>query len=124
MKVLFKARKAVFLAALFSGVVAHGAHATTLVSPYVAVSFGDGVGCLIVNVGTKDITAKIEVVSINGTVLQQGDPVVAPGRAEFVYAYGIVTAHCRFTGDFSKKKVRASVDVYSGGRTIAVAPAW
>ena len=121
MKVLFKARKAVFLAALFSGVVAHGAHATTLVSPYVAVSFGDGVGCLIVNVGTKDITAKVELLKYDGTLLNVDFLDVAPGQARDINSSFVPGGYCRFSGDFSKKKVRASVNVLSasGGAVVS-----
>lgn len=68
MKALFQARKVIFLSALFSGVVAGGgAHAATLVSPFLIARSGiDFVACVIVNASTKDITATVEVVNFAG----------------------------------------------------------
>jgi hypothetical protein len=116
MKVLLEARRALFLAVLFSGVAAHGAHAATLISPYSYRSMG----CMIVNVGTKDITAKIEILDFNGAVLHEGDRLVPPGGARDVFqTISNTGGYCRFSGDFSKKKVRASLNDSEGAVVLA-----
>jgi hypothetical protein len=118
MKALFETRKAVFLAALFSGVVAQGAHAATLASSYVSGSFG----CLITNLDAKAITVKIELVFYDGTVLLGEDRLVPPGGASDVFG-AVESGYCRFSGKFSKNKVRANLTRYSGGVSSLVVPA-
>lgn len=127
MKAPFAARKAIFLTALFSGVVAGGAaHAATLVSPSLIARAGAGdfVACIIVNASSKDITASVEVMSFEGTVLKQANRDLSPGQVRDVSLGGIPGGYCRFSGKFTGKNVRTSINVIdSGGQNIAVAPA-
>lgn len=127
MKVPFAVRKAIFLAALFSGVVANdGAHAATLVSPslHASTSAGDLVACIIVNASSKDITANVELMSFQGTVLKQETVNVPPGVVDDVSLGGIPGGYCRFSGKFTSKKVRTSINVIGPALlTRAVAPA-
>ena len=127
MKALFATRKAVFLAALFSGVLAaDGAHAATLVSPSLTASTGAGdvIACIIVNTSSKDITANVELLSFEGAVLKQSTLDVLPGRVRDVSLGAIPGGYCRFSGKFSAKKVRASINAISSGlQTLAVVPA-
>lgn len=127
MKAPFAARKAIFLAALFSGIVAGGgAHAATLVSPSLIARAGAGdlVACIIVNASTKDITATVEVMSFEGAVLKQRILTMTPGLVRDASLGGIPGGYCRFSGKFTGKKVRTSINVIdSGGQNIAVAPA-
>lgn len=118
MKAPFATRKAIFLAALLSGVVAQGAHAATLATSYVGGSFG----CVITNLDTKEITVKIEQVYFDGTVLFGQDRVVPPGASTDIFS-AVVSGYCRFSGKFSKNKVRANLTRYSGGVSSLVVPA-
>lgn len=119
MKVLFKTRTVVLLAALFSGVVAQSAHAATLASSYVGGSFG----CIITNLGTKDITVKMEIVDFEGVVLVGEDKLVPPGGARDIFG-AVASGYCRFSGEFGKNKVRANLTRYSGGQSSLVVPAY
>jgi len=127
MKVPLAARKVVFLAALFSGVLAaDGAHAATLVSPALLASTASGelVACIIVNASSKAITANVELMSFLGAVLKQETVNVAPGQVDDVTLGGISGGYCRFSGKFTAKKVRASINVIAPAlQTRAVAPA-
>lgn len=127
MKSLFATRKAVLLAALFSGVLAADrAHAATLVSPSLIASTASGefVACIIVNVSSKDITANVELMSFQGTVLKQETVNVPPGVVDDVSLGGIPGGYCRFSGKFTSKKVRTSINVVGPAlQTRAVAPA-
>lgn len=118
MKALFATRKAIVLAALFSGVVAQGAHAATLATSYVAGS----VGCLITNLDTKEITVKMEIVFYDGSVLVAEDRVVPAGGASDIFG-SVASGYCRFSGKFSKNKVRANLTRYSSGASALVVPA-
>ncbi|MBY0279808.1 hypothetical protein K2Z84_31115 [Candidatus Binatia bacterium] len=126
MKTPFAGRKAIFLAALFSGVVtARCAGAATLVSPTVITRFGqDYVACIIVNADTKDITVNVELLDFEGALLKQSYIDLAPGRVRDVNLGSVYGGYCRFTGKFTAKKVRASANVIdSEGHNIAIAPA-
>src|SRR5262245_7138844 len=107
-------------------VLAGSAHATTLVSQGLRVAPGDVASCTIVNAGTKEIAVLFELVNNDGSVAGEDDASVLPG-GEGSQAFPDVTGglHCRFTGAFSKRDVRASMNVTSppGFGTIATAPA-
>jgi len=111
------------LAALLSLGLAASAHAlTTLVSPNVSAAPGDFVVCNIVNAGTKAIAVTIQIVEQSGDVSFEDEITVPPGEARILSAFNQI-ASCRFIGGFSKTLVRASIDVFSDNRTIAVAVA-
>lgn len=102
------------------------AHAATLVSQGLRVASGDIANCLIVNAGTKEITVKFELLNVNGEVAGEDEASVLPGgQSSQPFPGNTGSAHCRFTGAFSKRDVRASIDVTSGSDfgTRATAPA-
>jgi len=100
------------------------AHASTLVTPSVSVKSGDTLVCRIVNAGEETVTVDVDIVDFLGARLKGGPDVVEPGEVGIqVLVQTTTSAYCRFTGAFSKQRVRASVDVLSEGHTIAVAPA-
>lgn len=126
MKVPFEGPKAIFLAALLSGVVtAQSVGAATLVSPTVITKFGqDYMACIIVNAGNKDVTANVELLDVEGVVLKQSFLDLAPGQVRDVNLGAVFGGYCRFSGKFTGKQVRASAHVIdSGGHNIAIAPA-
>ena len=109
---------------------APAAHAiTVLVTPMITVPKGDSVGCRIVNTGIAPITVRIELLKPDGDDYFTDDGVVVrPGRAHnnsAVIASATLHAYCRFSGNFNKAYVRASIDDYDIGesRTAVMAPA-
>ena len=116
------------------------AHAVTLVTPSVSASGDDTLDCRIVNAGDKSISVFLELVQTGPTISGlTGTPFVFPSDTQDLppnSAYSVFnrfavelfpdgnTAHCRFTGKFSKTSVRAAAEVRDEkGRTVAIAPA-
>src|SRR5262245_19217406 len=96
-------------------VLAGPAAATTLVSPALRVGKGDFPACNIVNAGTEDITVKAELFGVNNDVIDQAIFTVSAGSQNGNATGGVTgNCHCRFSGAFSKRDVRASMDVLSG----------
>jgi hypothetical protein len=107
-------------------VLAGAAHATTLFSQTLRVAPGDLPACNIVNAGPKEIAVKFELLNVNGEVAREDELSVLPGGANGKSFNGITgNFHCRFSGAFSKRDVRASMDVLSAPEfgTIVTAPA-
>ena len=101
---------------------------TVLVTPSVTAAPIDTTYCRVVNVGTRTITVRIEHLGVKGTWYGDDFLDVAPGtvgiKAPFVVGISM-NVHCRFSGDFLKTEVRASIDIKSGttNRSVVVAPA-
>jgi hypothetical protein len=122
-------RAVVFLVLAVLGLAAP-AHAavTVLVTPSVTSAPGDTAYCRIVNVGTVPITVRIEHLGVFGTHYGDDFVLVRPGevgiRDPFVLGIAM-NVHCRFSGQFIKTSVRASIDVVPSttNRSVVVAPA-
>lgn len=109
-------------------VLAGAAHATILFSQTLRVGAGDVASCSIVNAGTKDFGVQVDLLDGNGAPFAEDEFSVSPGGANsksFVGTTG--NFQCRFSGVFSKRDVRASIEVLSGSGvgfgTIVTAPA-
>jgi hypothetical protein len=112
------------LIALLSLGFATPAHTLTmLVTPELSTGPGDALFCRIFNEGSTAITVTTQIVLPTGLVLDELEAVLAGQSEALVFTGGPVFARCRFIGGFNKNVVRASIDVFSGGRSIAVAPA-
>ena len=117
------------LAALFAVVVlaaASPAGALTLISPNVGVTNVDNsLDCRIVNAGEAPISVLFEIVDAEGAVVASDTfDVPAGGARALSVTNQAVTGHCRFTGTFKRKAVRAAVAVLDElSRTISIAPA-
>jgi hypothetical protein len=118
------ARRLLVLAAMFA--LSTGASALTLVSPNVTVSDADNIlFCRAVNAGKATINVQFELLDQDGVVVASDDFAIAPGGTRALQlANAAAAVSCRFTGAFKRKGVRASIDIVSGGRTIAIAPAF
>jgi hypothetical protein len=114
-----------WLAPVLALVITVPAYAATVVTPNIDLNDDDIAICRIVNSATKAITAKVEIMNQEGFTLDEEDVAVSPGGAgrSFFGLPGQAAVHCRFSGSFSKGLVYGSVDVFSDGRSILVAPA-
>jgi hypothetical protein len=105
-------------------VLTTSAHAlTTLVTPEVDAGTQDVVFCRVVNEGQKAVTVRTEIVLNNNADVNDFTEPVAPGQSESLTVAGPVSARCRFSGSFSRRTVRGSIDLKTDVRTILVAPA-
>ena len=110
----------VFLAA------AAPARGLTLVSPNVGVTNVDNsIDCRLVNAGSAPISVLFEILDGEGAVVASDTfEVPAGGARALTVTDTAVTGHCRFTGKFKRKAVRAAVSVLDAvSRTISIAPA-
>jgi hypothetical protein len=73
--------------------------------------------------GAKGITVKTQIVRGTGVVALEFEEAVQPRQSEALTIVGGGEARCRFIGAFVKGLVRASIDIFAGVRSIAVAPA-
>ena len=127
---LWCSMRSIALAAALGLVVAAPAAAveTVLVTPSVIAASIDTTYCRIVNASTRTITVRIEHLGVSGGHYGDDFVEVPPGsvgiRAPFVTGI-TMNVHCRFTGDFVKTGVRASIDIRAGttNRSVVVAPA-
>jgi hypothetical protein len=102
------------------------AWATTLVSPSVSVTNVDNtLDCRLVNAGKKPISVLFEIVNGDGVVSSSDTFEVPAGGARALALVDTnLAGHCRFTGKFPKKGVRATISVLDElSRTISIAPA-
>jgi|GEM_PF-6520767 len=114
------------LCALAFSLASSSAHALTLWSPSVSVTNVDNsLDCRIVNAGTAPITVLFEIVDGDGAVVADDTFEVPAGGARGLNLADTAEAgHCRFSGKFKRKAVRATIAVMDGfGRTISIAPA-
>jgi hypothetical protein len=116
------------LAACFTAAVlaVAPASALTLVSPNVGVTNVDNsLDCRIVNAGSAPITVLFEILDGQGTVVADDTfEVPAGGARALTLADTAVAGHCRFSGKFKRKAVRAAISVLDPfSRTISIAPA-
>ena len=95
---------------------------TTLVTPRItsdSTAFGH---CDLVNAGTKPVVVTIAAVRFDGLVISQAtDITIDPDHSTGITINGFNTFHCRFTGSFSKSKVRANGVIIAGHTVAAVA---
>lgn len=112
------------LAAFLSLSLAFPAHAATkLVTPNLSAAAQDALFCRITNVGTKPIAVTIQIVGLGGFLVTEEDFVLSPDDTAFEAFSGPLAAFCRFLGTFNKAVVRASIDVFSAGRSLVALPA-
>jgi len=119
--------RSLWSAAVLALVLAGPAAATTLLSQTLRVASGDFPSCNIVNAGTREITVKAELLDVHGGVADEQTFTVLPGGESGNSTSGVIgNCHCRFIGAFSKRDVRASMDVLSGADlgTRVTAPAY
>ena len=117
--------RATGLAALLTLGLAAPAHAITVLSstPLLA-NASDSILCVITNQHPFAIDVSIQVVdATSGLLIDEDSATLLPGRSTFNGVGGGGFAYCRFTGNFNRAYVRASVQIRSGLSTIAVAPA-
>ena len=103
-------RAALFAAALLAA--ASPARAATLISPNVGVTNTDNsIDCRLVNTGSNPVSVLFEILDGDGAVFASDTFEVPAGgaRALTVTDQG-VAGHCRFTGKFKRKAVRAAIE--------------
>jgi hypothetical protein len=101
------------------------AHAITVLSstPLFA-NAGDSVLCVITNQHPFPITVSIEAIDgASGALIDEDTATLARGQSTFNGIGGGGFIYCKFTGNFNRGYVRASIQIRSGDSTIAVAPA-
>jgi hypothetical protein len=106
--------------------VASASSALTLVSPNVGVTNVDNsLDCRLVNAGSAPISVLFEIVDAEGAVVASDTyEIPAGGARALAVTDTAVTGHCRFSGKFKRKGVRAAVSVLDQySRTISIAPA-
>jgi hypothetical protein len=108
---------------------ASSAFGITLATPPLDASQWDEYACNIINLGTQNLTAKVQLVDFDdGTVLASGELAAPPGagarltQLDEEFGFG---AYCRFDVPGARRDFRASLTVYSGteGRDVANAEA-
>src|SRR5262245_20595036 len=114
-------------AAALALALAGPAHATTLVTQGLRVGAEDLVTCQIVNAGTREIGGQIELLDELGGSEATTFSVVPGAEANVAFIGTPGSFHCRFTGAFSKRDVRASIHLIlpqaAFSETAATAPA-
>lgn len=108
---------------------AGSASAVTVATAPLDASQWDEYACNIVNLGTTNLTAKVELVDFDeGTVIASGELAAPPGagarltQLDEEFGFG---AYCRFEIPGARRDFRASLTIYSGtdGRDVAIAEA-
>ena len=99
------------------------AHAATLVTPRITSAAGDSAFCSIVNAGSRSITATVDMLSFDGSIIGSAVIALDAGESSSITAGGFRTFHCRFSGSFSKTSVRCAASISSGGHSIVAVPA-
>jgi len=111
---MYSFRRILAAAALLAA-MSPAAHALDLVTPAIWVGQSTNAACRLVNISASPITAQIQLVEGDGTVLNDsGSFMVWPGRtATIVTADPGGNVYCRFV-KASKSKVRGSLAAYVG----------
>jgi hypothetical protein len=78
------------------------------------------VWCILTNVGKKPVTVTIDHVDINAVVLGTGSLEIFPQNSDARTMVVAGTVRCRFTGQFSRKSVRAAALLIDGGTVLSV----
>jgi hypothetical protein len=108
---------------------AGSASALTVATPPLDASQWDEYACNVVNLGTQNLTAKVELIDFDeGTVIASADLAAPPGagarltQLDEEFGFG---AYCRFEIPGARRDFRASLTIYSGseGRDVATADA-
>ena len=111
-------------ALLTLGLAAPAQAITVLTSTPLFANAADTIHCVITNQHPFPIGVSIEVVDASsGAVVDEDSANLSPGQSTFNGIGGGGFAYCRFTGNFNRAYVRASIQIRSGTSTIAVAPA-
>jgi hypothetical protein len=116
------------LAALLGAALlaASSSSALTLISPNVGVTNVDNsLDCRLVNAGSAPISVLFEIIDAEGAVVaSDAHEIPAGGARALAVTDTALAGHCRFSGKFKRKAVRATVSVLDQfSRTIAIAPA-
>jgi hypothetical protein len=113
-----------FAALLTLGLAAPAHAITVLTSTPLSANAADSILCAITNQHPFPISVSIEAIDAStGALIDADSPTLAPGQSTFNGIGGGGFVYCRFTGNFNRGYVRASIQIRSGGSTIAVAPA-